>query len=118
MKAVFAYIVRDGVAAVVDLLRQQNVRCLSVVEVRARLWPAATGERLHMPELSGVSVADAKLEIVCEDDVLPAVLKIIGRIVHNRALGTGGVFVMDVAAMPMAPEAGGDPAASSSAAPR
>ena len=96
MKVVFAYVARDSVAMVVDLLRVQKLRCVSVVELRAQLWPMAAKERFHLPELAGGSVADAKLEIVCDEDVLPGVLAALQGSLHHKALGTGGVFVTDV----------------------
>jgi nitrogen regulatory protein PII len=105
MKVVFAYIARDSVAMVVDLLRMQKLRCLSVVELRAQLWPMAAKERFHLPELAGGSVADAKLEIVCDDDVLPGVIEAVSGVVNHGGLGTGGVFVAEVTAVPIAASA-------------
>ena len=45
MKAIFAYIARDSVAAVVDAVRSLRLRDVSVVEIRAALWPVVGDER-------------------------------------------------------------------------
>jgi nitrogen regulatory protein PII len=96
MKAIFAYIARDSVAAVVDAVRSLRLRDVSVVEIRAALWPVVGDERFHLPQLGGASVADAKLEILCEDAELSAVVNAIHRVVHGRNLGNGSVYVLPV----------------------
>ncbi len=99
MKAIFAYIARDSVAAVVDALRVLKLRDVSVVEIRAALWPVVGEERFHLPQLGSASVADAKLEILCDDSAVTAVVDAIHRIVHGRTLGNGCVYVMHVEAV-------------------
>jgi nitrogen regulatory protein PII len=107
MKVIFAYIARDGVAAVVDAVRSLRLRDVSVVQIRAALWPAVGDERFHLPQLGGSTVADAKLEILCEDAEHSAVVNAIHRVVHGRNLGNGSVYVLPVdvlrAAVPSVP---------------
>lgn len=110
MKAIFAYIARDSVAAVVDAVRSLRLRDISVVEIRAALWPVVGDDRFHLPQLGGASVADAKLEILCEDADVPVVVGAIHRVVHGRNLGNGSVYVLPVDAV-RAAVAGDPPAA-------
>lgn len=96
MKAIFVYIARDSVAAVVDAVRSLRLRDVSVMEIRAALWPVVGDERFRLPQLGGASVADAKLEILCEDAELPAAVSAIHRVVHGRNLSNGSVYVLPV----------------------
>lgn len=109
MKAIFAYIARDSVAAVVDAVRSLRLRDVSVVEIRAALWPVVGDERFHLPQLGGASVADAKLEILCEDAELAVVVEAIHRVVHGRNLGNGSVYVVPVEAVRAAAPGGPPP---------
>ncbi len=99
MKAIFAYITRDSVAAVVDAVRSLRLRDISVVEIRAALWPVVGDDRFHLPQLGGASVADAKLEILCDDAELSRIVGAIHRVVHGRNLGNGSVYVLPVEAV-------------------
>ncbi len=96
MKVIFAYVARESVAAIVDAIRALHRRPVSVVEVRAALWPVAGDSRLHLPQLGGPSVPDAKLEVLCDEDDVAALVDVIHRVVHGRLTSANGVYVMSV----------------------
>ena len=63
MKAIFAYIARDSVAAVVDAVRSLRLRDVSVVEIRAALWPVVGDERFGDVQARQIVIADGWLGI-------------------------------------------------------
>ncbi len=93
MKSVSASVTRENLASVVALLRAQGAGFVSVGQRSSPADPDA-------PVSPSVASEDApgltRLDVLCEDAALPAVLRIIGTVVHTHALGTQGVRIWDV----------------------
>ena len=96
MKSVSASVTRENLASVVALLRAQGAGFVSVGSGPAR----SSSADLDAPGCPPVASEDgpglARLDVLCEDAALPAVLRIIGTVVHTHALGPQGVCVSDI----------------------
>jgi nitrogen regulatory protein P-II 1 len=96
MKYVLAFIPHDRLDALVDTLEEAHVHGLTVSEARGfgqEHDPAHPEHRDH----PGVDlVRKLRVEIVCRDDELEALLDSFGRLQRTGRHGAGKVFVLNV----------------------
>lgn len=110
MKEIKAYIHDNRIADVIDALKHEGLcdadgaagcRNLNVVAVQSLLKPLHAQEQHYSVELAEPVIRQSKLELICEDHQVDALVRIIRRTAATGGTRSGWIVVHDVAAMPI-----------------
>ncbi len=96
MKYVLGFIPHDRLDALVDTLEEAHVHGLSVSEARGFGQEHDPGHPHHHHHPGVDLVRKLRVEIVCRDEELPAVLDSLARLRQPGRFGAGKVFVLEV----------------------
>ncbi len=112
MKEIKAFIHRHRIAAVIEALAASNqdeqARCrnICVLPVESLLKPVDAAEQHYSMDLAQPIIHEYKLELLCEDDQVDALVASINRLGQTGQQVAGWIFVTEITrAIPIVPDA-------------
>ncbi len=103
MKEIKAFIHRNRAADVIRALKGAGYGNLSVVDVKGMLAALDERERDYSIELGEETITEVKLELVCEDERVDAVVRLIRENGRTGQPEAGWIYISEIqAALPIA----------------
>ena len=105
MKEIKAYVHRNRIADVIDALEGSGlvartsvpgVRNINVTSIHSLLKPVDTIEQQYSVELGEAVIAEVRLELVCEDDQVDALVELIEKTARTGQVVAGWIIVSDI----------------------
>ena len=110
MKEIKAYIHKHRIADVIRALKDSGqcdssagCRNLNVIPVQSLLKAVDASEQHYSLDLAEAVINESKLELICEDHQVDALVALIGRIAQTGQAEAGWIYVTDIVrAIPIA----------------
>lgn len=96
MKEIKAFIHRNRISDVVHALKEAGYRHISVVDVLGMLKAMDSQEQQYSVELGSRVTPEIKLELVCEDHEVKAVVSLITDNAHTGQNTAGWLYVSNI----------------------
>ncbi len=105
MKEIKAYVRQHRIADVLEALRASGVcelnagaRChnITISQVQRPLAGADSSQQHYSMDLAEPVVAEFRLELVCQDDLVDALSEVIAKAARTGQLEAGWIFVTDI----------------------